>query len=105
MNKNDLFIDFQDSKLTPKYDINIETPDNAVQLQFDEFADPFDLTFDEREELEAELDSLGYDPTTPGFDEADETKVDSDVAFSRHLDPQEEQEDEAEQITFEFDQD
>ena len=101
MNKNDLFVDFQDSKITPKYDINIQTPDNAVQLQFDEFADPFDLTFDEQEELEAELDSLGFDPTAPGFDEADETKVDSDVAFSRHLEPQE---DEAEQITFDFDQ-
>jgi len=56
-------------------------------LEFDEFADPFDLTFDEQEELEAELDSLGFDPTAPGFDEADETKVDSDVAFSRHLEP------------------
>lgn len=104
MNTNDLFVDFQDSKITPKYDIKLQTPDNAVQLEFDEFADPFDLTFDEKEELQAQLDSLGYDPTVQGFDQTDETKVDSEVAFSRHLDPQEEQEEEVEQFTFDLDQ-
>ena len=102
-----IFIDFDDPNYAPKYEIDTtKLSDND-----DIGADPFDLSFEDIQEINAELAALDFDPSSEkeldpdsltGKDFADETKpieVDQDqITFDLDI-----VEDEPEQLTFDLD--
>ena len=103
-----IFIDFDDPDYAPKYEIDTtKLSDND-----DIGADPFDLSFDDMQEINAELAALNFDPSSDkeldpdsliGKDFADETKPIEVDQNQLTFDLDESADEDPNQLTFDLD--
>lgn len=103
-----IFIDFDDPNYAPKYEIDTTKLSDNDDLG----GDPFDLSFEDMQEINAELAALDFDPSSDkefdpdaliGKDFADETKPIEVDQNQITFDLDENTEEDPEQLTFDLD--